>query len=56
MNEYKEIQKNIIKQVKEMNKTGQDMKVEIESIKKTQIEGNLGMKTEISEASLTSRI
>ena len=31
----KEIQENTIKQVKEMNKTVQDLKMEIEAIKKT---------------------
>lgn len=31
---YKEIQKNKTKQVKEMNKTVQDLKMEIEAIKK----------------------
>ena len=31
----KEIQENIIKQVKEMNKTVEDLKMEIEAIKET---------------------
>ena len=35
MNKYKEIQENTIKQVKEMNKTVQDLKMKIEAIKKT---------------------
>ena len=39
----KEIQENTIKQVKEMNKTVQDLKMEIEAIKKTQTEGILEM-------------
>ena len=46
----KDIQQNTIKQVKEMNETVQDLKVEIEAIKKTQTVGileikNLGKKT-----------
>ena len=49
------------KQWKERNKTVQDLKVEIDSIKKTQIEGNLKMKNlgtqvENSEVSLPNRI
>ena len=45
----KEIQENTIKQVKEVNKTVQDMKMKIEEIKKMQTEGilereNLGKK------------
>lgn len=39
-----EIQQNTIKQVKYRNKTVQDLKMEIEATKKTQIEGILGMK------------
>ena len=39
----KEIQENTIKQVKEMNKTVQDLKMEIEAIKKTQTEEILEM-------------
>jgi hypothetical protein len=35
------IQENLIKQVKEMNKTVQDLKVEIDAIKKTQAEATL---------------
>lgn len=38
---YKEIQKNKIKRVKQMNKTVEDLKMEIEEIKKTQTEGIL---------------
>ena len=57
----KEINENTNKQWKEKNKKVQSLKVEIESIKKTQTEGNLNMKnlitqTETSEASLTKRI
>ena len=36
----KDIQENTVKQGKEINKTVQDLKMEIESIKKTQTEGN----------------
>ena len=44
MNKFlKEIQENIIKQVKEMNKTVQDVKMETEAIKKVQAEGILEM-------------
>ena len=39
----KEIQGNTIKQVKEMNKIVQNLKMEIEAIKKTQTEGILKM-------------
>ena len=49
-NSLKEIQENTIKQVKEMNKMAQDLKMEIEAIKKTQMETilefeNLGKRT-----------
>lgn len=40
----KESYENTSVQWKEMNKTMQDMKMEIESTKKTQTEGNLEMK------------
>jgi predicted nucleic acid-binding Zn-ribbon protein len=40
-NKYKEIQENTIKQAKDMNKTVQDLKMEIEAIKKTLTEGIL---------------
>ena len=40
----KEIYENTSMQWKETNKIAQDMKVEVESIKKTQPEGNLEMK------------
>jgi hypothetical protein len=39
----KEIQENTGKQVKELNKVIQDLKVEVEIIKKTQMEANLEM-------------
>jgi hypothetical protein len=38
-----EIQENTIRQVKEINQTVQDKKMEIEAIKKTQTEGILEM-------------
>jgi len=57
----KESYENTSVQWKEITKTMQDMKMEIESTKKTQTEGNLEMKnlgtwTGTSEASLTDRI
>jgi hypothetical protein len=57
----KEIQENTIKQMKEMNKTVQDLKIEIEAIKKTLTEGildmeNLGNRTGTRHASITNRI
>ena len=42
---YKEIQENTNKQVKEMNKTVQYLKREVEAIKKTQTEAILNRKT-----------
>jgi hypothetical protein len=42
-NKYKEIQENTIKQVEDTNKTVQEMKIEIEAIKKTQSEAILEM-------------
>ena len=39
----KEIQENTIKQVKGLHKVVQDLKVEVETIKKTQMEANLEM-------------
>ena len=42
-NSLKEIQENTGKQVKELNKVIQDLKVEVETIKKTQMEANLEM-------------
>jgi hypothetical protein len=38
----KETLENTIKWIKKINKTVQDMKMEIEAIKKTQIDGNFG--------------
>ena len=42
-NSMKEIQENTGKQVKELNKVIQDLKVEVKTIKKIQIETNLEM-------------
>ena len=62
MNEsLKEIQKNSMKQVMEINKTVQDLKMEAEAIKKTQTEGileieNLGKGTGTTDDSITNRI
>ena len=60
-NSLKEIQENIIKQVKKMNKTVQDLKMEIEAIKKIQTEGilemeNLGKRTGTIDSVITNRI
>jgi len=57
----KEIQENTIRQVKEISKTVQDLKVEIETIKRTQTEGilemeNLGKRTGTTDASIAKRI
>lgn len=48
----KEISEDTSMQWKEMNKIAQDMKVEVESIKKTQPEGNLEIKIEELEQGL----
>ena len=60
-NSLKEIQENTGKQVKELNKAIQDIKVEVETIKKTQVEANLemenlGKKSRITDVSITNRI
>jgi len=58
---FKEMQDSATKQVKELNKTIQDLKIEIETIKKSQkmtileIE-NLGKRSGIIDASITNRI
>jgi hypothetical protein len=57
----KEIQKNTCKQVKELNKTIQDPKMEVETLKKSQRETtlereNLGKKSGTTDAIITSRI
>ena len=60
-NSLKEIQENTSKQVKELNKTIQDLKMEVETIKKSQRETtleieNLGKKSGAIDASITNRI
>ena len=60
-NRYKEIQVNSIKQVKHMNKASQDLKREIEAIKKTQTEAilemeNLGKRIGTTGTNITNRI
>ena len=60
-NSLKEIQENTGKQVKELNKAIQDLKVEVETIKKTQMEANLemenlGKRSGITDVSITNRI
>jgi hypothetical protein len=60
-NSVKEIQENTGKQVKELNKVIQDLKVEIETIKKTEVEANLETenlekRSGITNVSITNRI
>ena len=60
-NSHKETQENTIKQVKELNKTVQELKMEIEAIKKIQMEANLEMKktkkrSGATDTSITNRI
>jgi predicted nucleic acid-binding Zn-ribbon protein len=60
-NPLKKVQKNTSKQVKELNKTTQDLKMEVETIKKLQKEttleiDNLGKKSGAIEASIRNRI
>ena len=55
------MQANTIKQVKELNKEIQDLKVEIETIKKTQMEANLemenlGKRSGITDVIITNKI
>jgi uncharacterized protein YeaO (DUF488 family) len=57
----KELQENKTKQVKELNKTIKDLKMEIETMKKSQRETtlvieNLGNRSGIIDASITNRI
>jgi hypothetical protein len=57
----REIQENTIKQFKELNKVIHDLKIEIETLVKTQREKaleieNLGKRAVVSEASITKRI
>ena len=60
-NSLKVIQENTSNQVKELNKTTQDLKMEVETIKKSQRETtleieNLGKKSGAIDASITNRI
>jgi predicted nucleic acid-binding Zn-ribbon protein len=60
-NSLKEIQENAGKQVKELNKAIQDLKVEVETIKKTQMEANLEVenlekRSGITDVSITNTI
>ena len=60
-NSLKEIQENTGKQVKELNKAIQDLKVKVETIKKKQMEANLemenlGKRSGIANVSITNRI
>ena len=60
-NSLKEIQENTSNQVKELNKTIKDLKIEVETIKKSQRETtleieNLGKKSEVIDASISNRI
>jgi hypothetical protein len=60
-NSLKEIQENTGKQVMELNKVTQGLKVEVETIKKTQMEANLEIKNlrkrpGIIDVSITNRI
>jgi DNA repair exonuclease SbcCD ATPase subunit len=57
----KELQENTIKQAKETNKTIQNLKMELETIKKSQRETtleleNLGKRSGVIDASITNRI
>ena len=57
----KGIQRNTIKLVKELNKAVQDLKVEVKTIKKTQMEAiverdNLGKRSGNTNVSITNRI
>ena len=58
---FKDIKENTTKQIKEMNKTVQDLKMKIEAIKKTQTKEilemeNLGKRTGPTDANITNRI
>ena len=60
-NSLKEIQENTVKQVKELNKVIQNLKVGVETIKKTQMEANLemenlGKRSGFIDVSITNRI
>jgi septation ring formation regulator EzrA len=58
---FKELQENTTKHMKELNKTIQDLKLEVETIKKTQREKTLGIeiqgkKSGTIDASITNRM
>jgi hypothetical protein len=60
-NSLKEIQENTAKQVKELNEAIQDLRMEVETIKKIQMEANLEMKnlgkwSGITDVSITNKI
>jgi hypothetical protein len=60
-NSLKEIQENTTKQVKELNKTIQDLKMDIETIKKSQSETilkieNLGKRSGVTDKNIINRI
>ena len=60
-NSLREIEENTSKQVKELNKVIHDLKVEVETIKKTQMEANLevenlGKRSGITDVSIANRI
>jgi prefoldin subunit 5 len=60
-NSLKELQENTIRQVKERNKAIQDLKMEVETIKKSQRERtmdleNLGKRSGLIDTSITNRI
>jgi uncharacterized coiled-coil protein SlyX len=60
-NSLREIQDNTIKQVKELNKAAQDLTVEVEAIRKTQMEAileneNLGNRSGITDVSIINRM
>jgi predicted nucleic acid-binding Zn-ribbon protein len=60
-NSFKEIQENTSKHEKELNKTIQDIKMEVETIKKSQRETtleieNLGKKSGVIDAIITNRM
>jgi predicted nucleic acid-binding Zn-ribbon protein len=60
-NSFKEIQENTSNQVKELNKSIQDLKMEVETVKKSQRETtlkieNLQKKSGANDASITNRI
>jgi predicted nucleic acid-binding Zn-ribbon protein len=61
INSLNEIQENSGKQVKELNKTIQDIKVDKETIRKTQVEANLemenlGKRSGITDVRITNRM